>query len=146
MEKMLYKRLTDENIVPTERKIIATIGSRSARLWKEIKRFLKTHYAFHPELHFYGKKYGWCYRYRRKGKTLCVLFPENKAFTVLVTLGKKEIEHFQQDYHSFNKDSQNVFREAHQYHDGKWIYKRVLNASDLDDIKSLIRIKKKPKK
>jgi len=116
-EKMLYKRLIDENTVPSERKIVATIGARSARLWKQIKEFLKMHYDFQPESHFYGQKYGWCYRYRRKGKTLCVLFPEAKAFTVLITLGKKEIEHFKQNFRSFNKDTKNVFTQAYQYHD-----------------------------
>jgi len=144
-QRILNKRLIDENAVPTERMIVTTIGARSARLWRQIREFLKMHYDFQPELHFYGQKYGWCYRYRRKGKTLCVLFPEVKAFTVLVTLGKKEIEQFKQISPAFNENTQEVFSQAHQYHDGKWIYKRVLNKSDLEDVKSLIRIKKRLK-
>ncbi len=145
-QRILYKRLIDEHMVPTERKIVATIGARSARLWKQLRKFLKMHYDFQPELHFYGQKYGWCYRYRRKGKTLCVLFPEAKAFTVLFTLGKAEIGRFKKNYHSFNKDTKRVFAQAHQYHDGKWIYKRVINKCDIDDVISLIMIKKKLKK
>lgn len=145
-QRILYKRLIDENVVPTERMIATTIGARSTRLWTQLREFLKMHYDFQPELHFYGQKYGWCYKYRRKCKTLCVLFPETKAFTVLVTLGKKEIEYFEQNFCDFNKDTKEVFAQAHQYHDGKWIYKRVLNQSDVDDVRFLIMIKKKPKK
>ncbi len=130
--------------MPTERKISTTIGSRGAKLWKQIRGFLEKNYDFQPELQFYGQKYGWCHRYRRKGKTLCTLFPEMKAFTVLVTLGKKEIEDVESSLSAFNRDTQKVFAEARQFHDGKWIYKRVLNKSDLDDIKSLITIKKRP--
>ena len=141
-----YQRLIDKNVKPTDKKIMVTTGAKVAKLWKQIREFLKENYDFQPELNFYGSKYGWCYKYRRKGKTLCVLFPETKAFTVLVTLGKKEIELFKQDFSGFNKDTKGVFNSAYQYHDGKWIYKRIINNSDLNDIKSLIKIKKKPKK
>ena len=138
------QRLLDEKETPTEKKISTAIGSRGVRLWKQIREFLEKNYDFQPELQFYGQKYGWCYRYRRKGKTLCTLFPEMKAFTALVTLGKREIEDIEGSLADFNKDTQKVFADARQFHDGKWIYKRVLNKSDLDDIKSLITIKKKP--
>jgi hypothetical protein len=72
------------------------------------------------------------------------LFPEIKAFTVLVTLGKKEIELFVSNSTAFNKDTREIFSKAHQYHDGKWIYKRVLNKNDMHDVENLIKIKKKP--
>ena len=100
-----YQRLLDKN-APTEKKILTTIGIRAMKSWKQIKKFLKKNYDFQSELLFYGRKYGWCYRYRRKKKTLCVLFPETKAFTVLVTLGKKEIELFEQSLSTFNKNTQ----------------------------------------
>lgn len=141
-----YQRFIDIQKMPNEKKILATLGTRVAKLWKELRRFLKENYDFQPELHFYGKKYGWCYKYTRKGKTLCVLFPETKAFSVLVTLGKKEVELFEQNYALFNNDTQKIFANAHQYHDGKWIYKRVLNRGDLQDVLSLIQVKKKLKK
>jgi len=63
---------------------------------------------------------------------------------VLVTLGKKEIEEFLNNLSTFNKDTQDIFSNARQYHDGKWIYKRVLKYSDLEDVKLLIKIKKAP--
>ena len=80
---------------------------------------------------------------QEKRQDLCTLFPEMKAFTVLVTLGKKEIDDVKKSLASLNRDTQKIFAEARQFHDGKWIYKRVLNKSDLDDIQSLITIRKK---
>ena len=145
MSNNLHQRMIEKNSVPTEKKILATIGTRATKLWKQVREFLKKNYDFVPELLFYGHRYGWCFRYRRKSKTLCVLFPEIKAFTVLVTLGKKEIELFKQNFSAFNSDTQKIFTSARQYHDGKWIYKRVLNKRDLADVISLIKIKKKPK-
>ena len=141
----IYQRLLDRNCMPSEEQVLATLGTSAVESWVQIRKFLADNYDFQPELQFGGKKYGWCYKYRRKGKTLCVLFPETEAFTVLVTLGKKEIEKFTNSFSSFNKDTQEVFSKAYQYHDGKWVYKRVLNVSDLKDAQSLISIKKNSK-
>jgi hypothetical protein len=140
-----YQRMLESSVRPTEREIATTLGIRVTKLWKELRTFLKVNFDYTPELTFYGRTYGWCYRYRRKGKTLCVLFPESKAFSVLVVFGKKEITEFSDEKSSFNKDTQYVFKNAYTYHDGKWMYKRVLNKSDLNDVKSLIAIKRKPK-
>jgi hypothetical protein len=140
-----YERLIDEDKKPTERSILVAIGIRSSKLWKRLRAVLKVNYDFKPEFHFYGKKYGWCSKYTRKGKTLCVLFPEMKAFTTLVVLGKKEVVQFEENATSFNEDTQRLFKTAHKYLDGKWLYKRVLNKSDLEDVISLIRIKRKSK-
>lgn len=141
-----YKRLLDKNAIPDEEILVNTIGQPLIELWNRLKAFLDENYDFQPELHYYGLKYGWCYKYRRKNKTLCVLFPETGAFTVLVTLGKKEIEKIENNINSFNRKTQRVFNEAYQYHDGKWVYRRVLNGGDLEDVIAMIKIKKRPKK
>lgn len=140
-----YERMLDEARRPTENVILATLGTRASRLWKQLRAFLKVNYDFKPELMFGGQKYGWFHKFRRKGKTLCVLFPESKAFTVLVVLGRKEIAQFEERASDFNESTQVIFKSARHYHDGKWLYKRVLNKSDLEDVISLIRIKRKGK-
>lgn len=137
-----YERMLDEARRPTDKVMLATLGTRASKLWKQLRAFLKVNYDFKPELTFGGQKYGWCFKYRRKGKTLCVLFPESKSFTVLVVLGKKEIAQFEERTSDLNKNTQMIFKSARQYHDGKWLYKRILNRSDLRDVISLIRIKR----
>lgn len=141
----IYERLIDGERRPTERDILNTLGVRASMLWKQLRAFLKVNYDFTPELMYGGQKYGWCFKYRKKGKTLCVLFPESKAFTVLVILGKKEIVQFEEDIGDFNEGTMGLFKSARQYHDGKWLYKRVLSKSDLRDVISLIRIKRRVK-
>ena len=140
-----FKRLLKRDTMPSEGSILDTIRKR-LELWKSLKNFLDSNYDFQPELKFFGKKYGWCNKYRRKGKTLCVVFPETNAFTVLVVLGKHEIRQFSNIASEFNENTRNVFENTHQYFDGKWMYKRVLNNSDLEDVKPLIKIKKKSAK
>ncbi len=140
-----YQRLLDQKTRPSEREIEKFVGAAVLPKWKELRNFLSASYDFAPELIYYGVKYGWCFRYRRKGKTLCVLYPEKRAFTVLVTLGKEEIQEVKRNLSNFNADTLKVFTNAHQYHDGKWIYKRVLSRNDAEDVRQLISIKKKPK-
>lgn len=143
-EDSQYVRLLDEDETPDEGSVLDTIGEPFAGLWGKLRDFLRKSYDFEPELVYYGKKYGWCYRYRRKKKTLCTIFPETGAFTVLVTLGKKEVEEVESILSTLNQETQRIFREARQYHDGKWIYRRVLNEHDLADIVALLKAKKKP--
>ncbi len=100
-----YQRLIEKDVVPTEDQISAAISSSSLPLWNDLKAFLTTNYDFETELIYYGKKYGWCFRYRSKGKTLCGLFPETGAFTVLVVLGNKEIELVNKNLVLFNEDA-----------------------------------------
>ena len=136
-----YQRFLDGDKRPGESGMLAALGKREALLWTQLRAFLKKNFDFVPESDFYGKKYGWCYKYRRKGKTLCTLFPEMKAFTVLVTLGKKQVAQFEEHASRFNEDTRALFKTAYQYHDGKWLYKRVLKKSDLQDVMFLIEMK-----
>jgi hypothetical protein len=133
--------MLDRDKKPSDRTISATIGTRGTKLWKQLRAYLKVNYDFKPELIFGGQKYGWCCKYRRKNKTLCVLFPEIKAFTVLVVLGKKEVTQFEEEFSKYNENTQRLFETTRQYHDGKWLYKRILNKSDLMDALALIRMK-----
>ena len=103
-----FTRLLDKESRPSKTEIINTIGTQSARAWDDIRLFLDTYYDFTPELTFYGKKYGWAIRYRKSGKTLCSLFPETGAFTVLITLGKKEIEKTMGQLDEFSREMQEL--------------------------------------
>lgn len=142
MEENKYARFLDGQSKPSERRILGAIGARRSQLWRELRTFLRINYDFKPELLFYGEKYGWCIKYTRKKKTLCVLFPEINAFSVLVIFGKKEVAQFEENGLRFNKDTRRLFETAYQYHDGKWLYKRVLNRSDLIDVLALIKTKR----
>ena len=88
---MAFQRMTNKDIKPTDKEMLSTVGKKST-LWEELKSYVEEHYEFTPEIVFYGEKIGWTLRYRRSGKTLCSFFPEKDAFTVLIVLGKKEVE------------------------------------------------------
>ena len=141
---MKFERLLDKEYKPSDEEIIAAIGEK--RLWLELNNYIEQNYDFTPELVFYGKKYGWTTRYRNKSKkTLISLFPEHGAFSALVVLGKKEVEKIMDVHDQLSPSTQNVINDTEQLHDGRWLWIRVLEASHVEDIKQLLKAKRKPK-
>jgi len=143
---MSFERMLDKEHAPTKEDIIDYLGKDAEEAWNDIVSFLQDNYNFDPETVFGGKKYGWEVRYRRSGKSLCTLHPEKGAFTVLIVLGKKEVEQALDRLNEFSPYVSNIITGAKQYHDGRWLWLRVLNKRSTDDIKRLLQIKKKPQK
>jgi hypothetical protein len=141
---MSYERMLDGEHQPTEPDILKTIGKKE--VWLDLKQYLEQNYDFVPELVFYGAKYGWTIRYRKSGKTLCSLFPEKGAFTVLLVLGKQETEKALSMLDEFSTRVGKLVNGAEQRRDGRWLWIRVLTSVDADDVKELLKVKRKPKR
>jgi hypothetical protein len=137
--------MLDKETQPTQKSIAAYLGKEAAKAWGDITAFLAENYDFTPETSFGGKKYGWAIRYRRGGKSLCTLYPEKGAFTVLIVLGAKETGLALAALSEFSPGVAKTISGAHQYHDGLWLWLRVLKKDETADIKHLLQIKKKPR-
>ena len=138
-----YDRLSNKELVPNIKKIKQTIGNDVSLFWDDIWNYIKDAYEINPELMFYGKKYGWCYRFRKSSRTLCTIFPETGSFIILITLGKKEIDKL--DFENLSEYIKNIFNNTPQLHDGRWLWIRVLKVDIISDIKLLLKSKRKPK-
>jgi hypothetical protein len=143
---MSFERMLDKEHPPTGRDIADYLGRDAAEAWDDVTAFLTENYDFTPETVFGGRKYGWGVRYRRSGKSLCTLHPEKGAFTVLIVLGGKETEQALEALTDFSPGVAATISGAKQYHDGRWLWLRVLEKNDTADIKRLLQIKKKPRK
>ena len=143
---MSFERMLDKERQPTGKDIIDYLGKDAAQAWGDIVSFIEDNYNFTPETVFGGQKYGWAVRYRRSGRSLCTLHPEKGAFTVLIVLGGRETEQTLADLANFSPAVVELISRAKQYHDGRWLWLRVLNRNDTADIKRLLQIKKKPQK
>ena len=142
---MLHERMTDKQHQPTEKARLKVIGRKSS-LWLKLREYVDKHYDFVPETIFYGEKYGWTVRYRKSGKTLLSIFPEKNAFTVLVVLGKKEVDKVAAEIEHLNTDGRSLFENSEQLRDGRWLWISVKKAADVESIRSLLTAKRKPKK
>jgi hypothetical protein len=141
---MGHERMLDKAHQPSEVEILETIGQTAA--WLDLRQYINTRYGdWTPELKFFAKQYGWTIRYRKSGKTLCYLFPETGAFSVLVVLGKKEAEKALTMADKLGPNARAVLEGTEQLHDGRWLWIRVLDVDDAEDVKRLLRAKRKPR-
>ena len=141
----MYERLLNKGKRPNGQEIEGAIGERLP-LWIEIHRYIKDKYDFDKELVFFTKKYGWAIRYRRKGRTMIYFFPEVHAFSILIVLGKQESEKVTTQISHLTDKMRSVFEETEQLHDGRWLWIRIIEESDLESLKILLAAKRKPKK
>jgi len=139
---MSYERMLDKAHQPTEQEMLETIHDTT--LWVQMRDYLAAAYGVTPELINYGT-YGWTFRYRKSGRTLCSLYPEQGAFSMLIVLGKKEVEKALSMMGQFNANIRTVLEETPQLHDGRWLWIRVLEQHDVDGIIELLALKRKPK-
>jgi hypothetical protein len=138
-------RLRDKTRTPNEEEIKRFLGTQASEAWSEIRQFIESRYDFTSETAFYGVKHGWTVRYRKSGKTLCSLFPEKGQFSVLIVLGKKESEKALSIHDELTPQINNVLRSTEQLHDGRWLWIRVANTEDINGVKRLLLVKRKPK-
>ena len=84
------------------------------------------------------------HRYRKSGKTLCSLFPESSAFTALVVVGRKEAEKVSRILDELSPATRKLIGDTKQLHDGRWLWIRVLEPAQVEDVKRLLATKRKP--
>lgn len=142
---MQYQRMLDKEHRPSEQEILDYLGDRAGEAWREIVTFLEAHYDFAPEVDYGGTQYGWSIRYRKSGRAICTLYPEKGAFTMLIMLGKREAEQFEQHRDEYSTKIVELFASARQFHDGRWLWIRVLDKSDTENVKRLLVMKRKPR-
>ncbi len=128
---------------PSDANFVALTGKK-AKLWKEMRVYLASHYDHDPVLSVGKKEYDWTIRYRKSGKTLVTLMPEKDNFCILVVLGKQEITKAKDI--KLNSFIKNIFDTSRQFHDGRWLWIRPRNSSDIESVKKLLMAKRKPKK
>jgi hypothetical protein len=137
--------MMDGTHAPIEREIEDFIGEPARGAWVNLTRFLKENYDIEPEMIF-DKKHGWDVRYRKSGKTLVTLTPEKGAVRILVVLGREESEKALSMRNELSPKMFKLIEDAKQLHDGRWLWIRLFQTGDVQDIEKLLPIKRKPKK
>jgi len=79
---------TDHNHQPMPEEVQLALASRYP-LWERLTRFIATNYQIEGKCSFWGPaKSGWILWYRRKGKTLVALYPQEERIIARVVLGR----------------------------------------------------------
>ena len=136
--------LLDKEHQPTPQDIQNTLGA-AWPLWDEITRFLAEVYPEIPtELSYGGKKYGWNLWYRKSGKSLLSLYPQEGYVVAQIVLGNAQVA--QALALELGEAVGTLLRETPQFHDGRWLFIPVCTERDAADVKRLLQVKRRPKR
>lgn len=83
-------------------------------------------------------------KFKQGQKTIFTIYLHEDRFTFLIIFGRKEREIFEEQAESFSDYICNYYNNAKTYHDGKWMFIDVTTTEQLEEVKKLILIKKKP--
>jgi methyltransferase (TIGR00027 family) len=138
---MTVGSLLDKEHQPTPQEIQAALGA-AWPLWESLTGFLANTYAeIPPELSFGGKKYGWNLWYRKSGKSLLSLFPNEGYFVAQIVLGNAQVE--QALLLELGENVGTLLRETPQFHDGRWLFIPVRAERDVADVQQLLQVKRR---
>jgi hypothetical protein len=133
---------TDPKHQPTPGEIRSALGS-CFPLWERLTSFIEKSYRIEGTWSTWGPaKSGWNLRYRRNGKSLTALHPQQERILAQIVLGKAQAERALQL--ELGEKISRMLQEAPQLRDGRWLYIPVTSESDAKDVEKLLLAKMRP--
>jgi hypothetical protein len=114
-------------------------------LWTSVIAKIDAAYDMEKEWDKGGKAAKYVLRFRRGGKTLVSLFPNESTIGLMVIYGKDERGKFEEQQADFSSKVVSEYHNAKTYHDGKWIMFHLPDGDVLNDLPALLAIKRKAK-
>ncbi len=84
------------------------------------------------------------YKFRRGGKTLCTFYAKEDVANLLIIHGKAEREKFEKIKDSLSKSMLDIYERTEVLHDGKWLWIPINDDIKIDDIITMLKIKRRP--
>lgn len=89
---------------------------------------------------------GWNVKFRKAGKSLCVIYPKEKYFTVLVVVSKKEKESVESILPQLSKEIVEIYHKTKEGNGQRWLMINLDIKDDLYlDMLKLIQIRRETK-
>lgn len=141
---MAHERFLDREDQPTGEVIQKTIGREVYPVWQEVCTYLAQNFPdYDREEIFYSVQHGWAVRYRKQAHQLCLLFPERRAFSALVTLTAEEDAAALDRINFFNARLRELLNQPSSLPEGRWLWMRFQDHTDFVGFKLLMEIKQR---
>ncbi len=132
---------TNKGQKPSRDELLRSLGTVSG-LWDELCSFINKSYQIEGEFKYYGSKTGWAYRGHKAGKALIMLFFEAGGLMAQIVLNPAQTEEALTSGLSLSTNK--MIKEAKVYHDGRWLFINLKTEKELEDVKKLLQVKRKP--
>lgn len=88
---------------------------------------------------------GWNVKYKKSGRALCTLYPDQGFFTCLVSVGSREAMEAELVLSGCTEAVRNLYWNTKSFNGGRWLMIPVTSPQSLEDVKQLIalRVQKK---
>ena len=116
-------------------------------LWDDLGEHLQQTYKIQPKLSYSncsmdnGIWKGWNVKYKKGGKALCTLYPQQGYFLALMPVGLSQINEVELLMPLCSEYTQRLFEQTPSHHLGKSLAFEVKNENTLADIKKLMVIR-----
>lgn len=111
-------------------------------LWNQMHACLTETYNALPKIEYSGCSFkGWNIKYRKKGKNLCTIYPQEGCFKILVIASERqqvEIEFF---LRTCCREVQEAYENTKFFNGGKWLFLDITDAKIQKDILELIHFR-----
>lgn len=136
----MWYQLYDESNQPTWENIKEYVNNE---LWDELCTFIQNAYEVSPRIEYSkcSMQKGWNIKYKKRGKSICTLYPEKGFFIVLIVIGEKEQSESELVIPSCNAYIQNLYEETPFSCGGRWLMIEVKDKSTLEDVFKFIQVR-----
>ena len=114
-------------------------------LWAEFNSRIQSAYQIEPCMKHSrcSMQPGWNIKYKKGGKSLCTLYPMQGYFIALVVVGSHELTEAEFLMPQCSDYVQTVFKNTKTGNGQKWLMLEVRDSGIMDDVFSLINLKKR---
>lgn len=126
--------------MPELRKISAFVSSP---LWEELCSHLESVYGVSPKVEYStcSGAPGWNVKYKKSGRALCTLYPDDGFFTCLVAVGSREATRAELLLPGFTETVRSLYRDTKLFNGGRWLMIPVSSSEILSDVKQLVALR-----
>ena len=128
----------------TDAELQTIMPPRTYAFWKKLIEKIDNLYDMEKAWDKGGKTAKYVLRFRRGGKTLVSLFPKETGIGLMVVYGKEERAKFEAAQSGLSNKVVDEYKNAHTYHDGKWVKFGLPDDDVWRDVSALLLVKRKP--
>ena len=116
-------------------------------LFESLCSYLEETYQCKPVVEFSkcSMQYGWNIKYKKGGRSLCTLYPQDGSFLALVVIGQREAGEAELLLPFLTEYVQQVFAQTKTGIGQKWLMIEVTSTAVLEDVKQLIALRRPTK-
>lgn len=109
-------------------------------LWQAIVASIEAHTRSRPAWRFYGRNYGWALAFKKGGRALAALFPDQGRLTVLVVLDAAQAERALADP-AVGEATKELVASLPRFREGCWAFLGVATTAEAAEAGRLIDLR-----